>query len=226
MNPTKLLCVLLALCTPAVGANAGPASTHKKPAHKKAAPAKQNAQKPVPPADTSDVPDSVWKPDPALLSKLGPEQTFGPYAMRLPIGYTAKSQTFSSDKAQVTAYELSGLKRKDGKSAHLIVLVAVAQPGFTTKNFESLLMINKALNVPDMVKSDMEIGEINGISVARQYYTSPSTATNPIIGRAFQYVDSEGSSFVIMASFDDEPYSTDTLPLCEAAVRTLRKINP
>ncbi len=211
----RLIAVVVAVSALAVNVSAKP--VHKKPAAHK--PAKKAAL----PADTSD---SAWTPDPKLLSQLQPEQHFGPYAMRVPVGFIITSHDHTSNKGLSAIYEMRGPARKDHTYPLVYLLVVSALPGVgVTRTVGQLLDYDKYIpSESGVVKSDIEYSDMGNLSAARQYYKCPLEKDKSLLAHGFHYGTTQITTAALAGAIDVAPYNTDTLPLCEAAIRTLRKL--
>lgn len=169
---------------------------------------------------------SAWTPDPKLLSQLEPEQSFGPYLMRVPTGYTITNEEVSITGGTGSGYILTGPTRPDGTAPFMEVVVTSAGPGYVTRSVDKLLKIDSRLEAqPGLVKSSTEDGETNGLQMSRQYFKFPSQAHPGLQMHGFFYATTDAHTDARMEATDAEPGSASTLPLLEAAARTLRKPN-
>lgn len=214
-KPALFPLTALVLTAAALAAPGWAKPAHGKAAHK-AAPAKK---RPAKAADSSE-----WKPDPKLLALLQPETQFGPFSMRLPVGYTVEQHDMSDATTRVTGYLATGPKRAEGSFPVIFVLVGVATPGFRTGSADHLLEGNQVINEkPGLVKSGAEDGEVNGLVMVRQYFKYPAKPGSDRLFHGFHYATTDGTTDAIVAAMDIEPGNADTLPLAEAAALTLHK---
>lgn len=144
--------------------------------------------------------------------------------MRVPAGYTVKNFDVPATGAKVVGFLLSGPTRPDGITPQMRVIVMVAQPGYVTRSVDKLLKMDPDLDAtPSIVKSPTEDGQGSGLQLSRQYFKYPSQ-NNP--GRqihGFFYATTDSRSDARVEAMDAEPDSAATLPLLEAAARTLHK---
>ena len=166
----------------------------------------------------------AWTPDPKLLSQLDPAQSFGPYLMRVPTGYTVKNFDVPATGAKVVGFLLTGPARPDGTAPQMRVIVMVAQPGYVTRSVDKLLRMDPVLDAtPGLVKSPTEDGQGDGLQLSRQYFKYPSEVKAGRKMHGFFYATTDSRSDARMEAVAAEPESATDLPLLEAAARTLHK---
>ncbi len=196
-----------------------PVSHSKKAIHKK--------------ADIGD--SSQWKPDPKLLSQLGPARQFGGFSMRVPVGFKSFTPKTLSDRGSITSYTLKSPTRSDGTFLILFVIIGSAASGYHTGTPDELLNSNGGLDgKPNLTKSDIENGKANGLELSREYFKYTASLTDLYaryhadtndshIIHGFHYVTTDGQTDAIVVAVDAEPYNATSLPLAEAAALTLRR---
>lgn len=195
----------------------------KSPAHGKKGTPKT---KPAPHAGTqvSGNDAGEWKPDPKLLSQLQPEQEFGPYMLRVPVGYSVTDMDVPATGAKVKGYLLKGPTRPDGTFPRMLLVVMVANSGYVTRSVDKLLNMDEDLNTkPGLVRSRTEDGQTPALEMSRQYFKFPSDTDPARITRGFFYATTDSHTDARMEAKDAEPDCATSLPLLEAAARTLRK---
>jgi len=179
----------------------------------------------VPHVKMSAAADASWLPDKALTMTLGPQTDLAGYKMRLPAGYTAdvkkdeatgpfKARFFSlhkSDNVGPTMFVMAvSLSASAADASHL---PAMAERLFDGDGYTH--------GKKGLVKTQPQMGLINGLRVARQYFKYMGADGHERHG--FHYGVVDGAKRLLIIVVDEEPYSTTSLPLAEAAVLTLRR---
>ena len=215
----RTLALVLAICAFAAVPEAKAKRAHvKKAAHTTLPPKKHQA------SGKPDTASSSWKPDAKLLSHLEPEKDFGDFSLRLPAGYVVEEHDMSTPEAHITGYLAKGPKRTEGSFPVIFIVVGTASSGYNTGSAEALLNGNEVINgKSDLVKSDFQDGEANGLQMVRQYFKYPLKPGSSRLLHGFHYATTDGQTDAIVAAMDAEPDNATTLPLAEASALTLHK---
>ena len=173
----------------------------------------------IPPASSA-----AWVPDPALLSRLGPEVQMDGFSIRPPQGCTF-TQTAAEDAQNTLVRYKWRQERQDGSSMVFSVHVGRAKPGSELEpDAEAALqglVDHNGADYQDYAHSNIETGEIGGVPFARAYWKGVSPPDSPQQHGLF-YLTSSKQVNVTIHGTDSEPSDKRTLPLCEAAALTFR----
>lgn len=166
--------------------------------------------------------DTIWTASPVLTARLAPPSNVGHWSLRMPKGcklsishntngfiqsaYTWPVRKDKSVTFLVIDYFEGTLPQPDGPEAKLRETLA---------NIDAHTIDGKS----DLVTSDPEYCEANGVSTIRQYFKYVDDVHEKVHGLAYIFLDARG--LLTVSGIDSEPYSSKTIPLIEAAALTV-----
>jgi hypothetical protein len=172
-------------------------------------------------------PGSTWTPEKSAEAQLGAVAPVGNYTIRPPAGFQMEQGQMHGDGNSITVYKWDSPVRADGTVTVFSVHIGHAGPGYAdftdlSKAVQELGQSNKLNHNDDYVVSPVETGTINGIPFARVYWKGTFTPTGTK-DHGFFYLTGDSSMQISIHGTDSEPYSKDTLSVCEAAALTFQK---
>ncbi|HEY3332297.1 MAG TPA: hypothetical protein VGK19_19870 [Capsulimonadaceae bacterium] len=180
----------------------------------------------------SPPPSPLPPASPAMLQQLGPELNFEGYGIRIPADYVPledpRSVTMKS-QLKINRYSYTGGPHGDNVWSRYTVAVATRMTGSWTytdlEAFVTGFVQGGSKNLAKMVLTKPEYGSLNGMKFECIHYGGGLMQGNkPIILHGFAYAFISGSKLVVIAGEDGDPYSSDSLPIMQAATSTLRRV--
>ncbi|HEV3417304.1 MAG TPA: hypothetical protein VG056_10835 [Pirellulales bacterium] len=178
-------------------------------------------------ADTSSTP--TWSPDSTLLEKLSQEMTLTGWRLRPPAEYKFVEQNAPPVKVFIWA----GPVQKDETFATMTMLLLPAGP--VEKNSELGSLLTESLKEIEKRRdtwttSPPESGRIGDLDFIRARWSGVCTVgKKQLIGKKMHgvvYLAKDSDAIVEIMLEDVEPNHEKSLPICEAAVWTLRRTEP
>lgn len=125
------------------------------------------------------------------------------------------------------AYAWKGIKRPDGTSPYLMVLLSPVPEGESVpdpdKILQSFMRAVAKNREADWKSTSPETGTINGINFIHAEWEGTDVATGKKM-HGFMYVTIEGKDLIQISSQDVEPHHKAALKLAETAALTFHKI--
>ena len=169
----------------------------------------------------------VWKPQPVLLNRLGPEVQIGGYSVRPPPGLMLTRTRSQAKEAVSDFYIWRGTKRADRTRSTFAIEISYPQPDYNTDlDIAAVLRKTAARDGSrhlNFVTSTSTLGNVQGVPFGRLYWVGfwfPTRSQN----HGLIYLTSNPQAVITIRGTDAEPYSKMTLPDLEAAALTFRKL--
>lgn len=167
-------------------------------------------------------PVAEWKSDAAQLAKLAPPEDVTGYKVRPPAGFTPTERTQGGTRAMIW----QGKLRPDGSVPKLIVMVGKLGPGEDKRPIEQgaeTVFGPFKRKLLEYSQGQSERGTINGLTFTRFTFQGKEEGKPEFVGHGVVYHGNNGPQYVHMIVMDCDPYRAETLPMLEAAARTLQK---
>jgi len=160
-----------------------------------------------------------WRPEPALRGRLAALDQFENYSIQPPRGYAETIRTRGSE----TFYYWTGFAHDNGVVPELLIgtNVELTDAPLDNQTLYTKEIAKIKLQYPDVIFSPMETGTLNGLSFLRTYYRGNDQ--REFMHHGVVYITVDGTEVYTVTGDDTDPYSTNTLPLLEAAARTFQK---
>lgn len=164
----------------------------------------------------------TWSPDPAFLEKLAPAQDVAGYRVRPPQGYVLEKR----QQGGTQGFIWQGQPRTDQSTPKLWVMVGKLAPGEEKLSLEqtaAVIVGSAKQKLEGTSESPAERGQINSLTFLRLTFQGTEKGPLPFKGHAIVYHAHDGQQYIHMMAMDSEPHQVETLPLLEAAARTLQR---
>lgn len=165
--------------------------------------------------------DPRWTPNLSLLKGMHSFKV-GEYPLPLPSGMTMKKQQYHDEHLVGSTYEWLGSKHSPYPGVMIIAGILRCRPGYFieevgTEQMDVIDMMEaRMVDVEqDVTKADKQEGEVNGLTVTRNYFKFTFTKSG-VKAHGFLYDTVTNNEVIMVGALAPEPINAKDLPIAEA----------